>query len=138
MSHIPAARLRRTEALGLRRLGVLHLLAFFVATAITPHRHLNSLDDLISGGPSDSGVFLEESEPHDPTAGAQWSSARIRDDNPCLACFQHDFDSVTEVIEFFTLDPAFSLLSVAWESHVPSIPAGHARDTRSRSPPAAA
>ncbi|SRR6266536_3488919 len=121
-----------------RRLGALHLLAFFVAISVAPHRHSNSLEDLVSGGRSDSGVFWEASEPRDSTAGAQWCSARFTDDDPCLACFQHDFDSATEVIEIFTLDPAFSQVTVAWESHVPSIPAGHARDTRSRSPPAAA
>jgi hypothetical protein len=129
-----AVRFHRMDTL--RRLCALHLLAFFVAASVVPHRHSNSLEDLLSDGRSDSGVFLEASEPHDSTAGAQWSGARFRDDDPCLACFQHDFDSATEIIEIFTLDPKFSYLWLSWPLHVLTILATPVRDLCSRSPPA--
>jgi hypothetical protein len=93
-----------TLASGLSRFAAFHLLAFFAAASIAPHRHWNSFEDLVSGGRSDSGVFLEGCEPRGPEAEAQWSSATLRDDDPCLACFSHDFASATEIIEFFALE----------------------------------
>jgi len=135
VSLVPVTLFGFLEARGLRRLAALHLLAFFLAVALAPHRHANSLEDLIGDGPSDSGVFMEGSRSQDPTATAQWGSARFHDDDPCLACFHHDFDSATEVIAFFALAPTFDSLSPAPAPEDLAIPDTAARPSRSRAPP---
>jgi hypothetical protein len=67
-----------------------YLLGFFFAVSLSPHTHLNDLDDLILGGPSDSGIFLQSVAP--PGKGpAEISRACLVDDIPCLACFYNDF-----------------------------------------------
>jgi len=126
---------RRLAALGLRRFAALYLLLFFGAVAIAPHQHANSIEDLIFDGPSDSGIFLEESGSQSPAADRRWSSARWRDDDPCLACFHHDFDSATEGVEVFTLAPGLGAPPQMWvpdHSTIPSIPL---RSSPSRAPP---
>jgi hypothetical protein len=121
---------------GLLRPAALHLLAFFLAVAIAPHRHANSFEDLISDGPSDSGVFLEGSPLEDPTGAPHWDSARVRDDDPCLACFHHDFDSTTEVIEFLALVPTLTPMPATQAPCALAIPDTPGRPGRSRAPPA--
>ena len=129
---------RFLRALELRRLAALYLLLFFGAVAMAPHQHANSIEDLISDGPSDSGVFLEASGSQDPAANPQWSGVHWLDDDPCLACFHHDFDSVTEVVTIFALASRFGALpltSVRDYFAFPSIPL---RSSPSRAPPAIA
>jgi hypothetical protein len=100
---------RRPSARGLgsgARRGVsLYLLGFLLAVAVAPHRHINSLEDLLSDGPSDSGIFIE-ARPVDPTAATQVQSARLVDDDPCLACFHHDYDASAQ--QLFVLSRTFT------------------------------
>jgi hypothetical protein len=81
---------RRGLGSGARRGASVYLLGFLLAVAAAPHRHHKSLEDLHSDGPSDTGIFIEAA-PFDPAAGTQVQSARLVDDDPCLACFHHDF-----------------------------------------------
>ena len=67
----------------------LFLLGFFFAVALSPHTHLNDLEDLLLGGPSDSGVFLQSAP--SGQGRAEIDDARLVDDIPCLACFHDDF-----------------------------------------------
>ena len=48
----PMVLFGRLAALGLRRLVALYLLLFFGAVVLAPHQHANSIEDLISDGPS--------------------------------------------------------------------------------------
>jgi hypothetical protein len=123
-------------AVGLRRLAAIYLLAFLAAVATTPHRHLNSMEDLFSDEASDSGLFLERSRSPDPTGAPEWSSTRFRDDDPCLACFHHDFNSAAEAIAFLVLAPKFSPISLAPPLHAAPVPIAQTRSSRSRAPPA--
>lgn len=75
-----------------RRGASLYLLGFLLSVAVAPHRHLNSLEDLLSDGPSDSGVFVA-SPIGAPESGGCLSSSRLIDDDPCLACFHHDYSA---------------------------------------------
>jgi hypothetical protein len=136
MSDTSVTLFRRMETLGLRRLAALYLLAFLAAVTTTPHRHLNSIEDLLSDGPSDSGDFSGESASPYPTVAPQWSRSRLADDDPCLACFHHDFHSTTETIAFFVLSPRFSPVSIIPPGHDPEAPPADARPSRSRAPPA--
>src|SRR5215813_13282837 len=89
----PDSRLFRKgvgRALSLRRLGALYGLAFLLSAAGAPHRHLNSLEDLLSDGPSDSGFFFEGSA-SGPDGRPRVGAARLVDDGPCLACFHNDY-----------------------------------------------
>jgi len=63
---------------------------FLLAVAFAPHRHFNSLEDLLSDGPSDSGIFVM-SPVGAPEGSPSLSSSRLIDDDPCLACFHHDY-----------------------------------------------
>jgi hypothetical protein len=128
------ALFRRLDDAGLRRVAALHLLAFLSAVAIAPHRHVNSLEDLLADGPSDSGIVLEGSGPLDPTAGPQWSSARFTDDDPCLACFNHDWATVA--IAFLLIAPSFSPTTLEQTLPAPAIPVPPAGAGRPRAPPA--
>jgi len=125
--------LRRLDDLGLRRFGALYLLLFLAAVAIAPHRHVNAIEDLLSDGPSDSGIVLEGSWPQDPAAGPQWSSARLVDDDPCLACFHNDW--ATEPIAVLVLVPVFRPTTLAETFLQPAIPAPPPGPGRSRAPP---
>jgi hypothetical protein len=78
-----------------RRFFALYGLIFFLAVAAAPHHHLNSIEDLLSDGPSDSGVFIEASGPGHPISGLGVHACRLVDDEPCLACFNHDFVAAT-------------------------------------------
>ena len=123
---------------GIRQLAGFYLLAFFLAVSIAPHRHANSFEDLITDGPSDSGVFAEGSPFDDPTAAPHWGSARVRNDDPCLACFHHDFDSATEVIALLALSPTFASMPATPAPFELGCPDTPERPDRSRAPPALA
>jgi hypothetical protein len=128
--------LGRIGDIGLRRFAAVYVLAFLAAVTLAPHRHLNSFEDLVSDGPSDSGIVLEASRPQDPMAGPRWSSARFTDDDPCLACFHNDW--ATEAIAFLVLAPRFSPTTLTRTLHDPLIPAPRAGARHSRAPPALA
>lgn len=127
---------RRLDGLGLRRFGALYLLLFLAAVAIAPHRHVNAIEDLLSDGPSDSGLVLEGSWPQDPAAGPQWSSARFTDDDPCLACFHNDW--ATEPIALLVLAPTFRPTTLGRTLLLAAFPAPPPGPGRSRAPPASA
>lgn len=74
-----------------RRIVASYGLVFLLAAAAAPHHHLNSIEDLVSDGPSDSGVLVEGSGPGHPVGGLEMGAGRLVDDEPCLACFLHDF-----------------------------------------------
>lgn len=74
-----------------RRVGVLYLLAFFAASLVAPHHHLNPIADLITDGQSDSGIVLLTQGGRPNVPGSGWSAAAFVDDDPCIACFWHDF-----------------------------------------------
>jgi hypothetical protein len=120
---------------GPRRFAALYLLFFLGAAAISPHQHLNSFEDLVSDGPSDSGVVLGTGGPQNST-GLQWSAARLLDDGPCLACFSHDFDSATEFIAVFALTVRFSSLSLNRTPRERAVPPRSRPPLGSRAPPA--
>ena len=67
----------------------LYLIGFFFAVALSPHTHLNGLDDLILEGPSNSGVLLQSAPLRQ--GPLEVDNARFVDDIPCLACFHNDF-----------------------------------------------
>jgi hypothetical protein len=123
------------RVVGLRRVAAGYLLAFFAAVATAPHRHLNSMEDLLSDEASDSGFFLEKSHSKDPSGTPEWSDCRFRDDDSCLACFHHDFNSATEAIAFLVLVPRFTLISLTLSVHGTATPAGRAHSVRARAPP---
>lgn len=66
------------------------VLLYCAATLLSPHRHLNSITDLITDDQSDSGVVVWARASIAPLGGPLWSEAAILDDDPCLACFWHD------------------------------------------------
>jgi hypothetical protein len=134
MSSASGPRCRRLDGLGLRRFAARYLLVFLAAVAITPHQHVNAIEDLLFDGPSDSGIVLEGSGPMDPMAGAQWSSARFTDDDPCLACFHNDW--ATEPIAFAILAPSFRSTTLTQRIHDAAIPSPPVCPRRSRAPPA--
>jgi len=74
-----------------RRIASLYGVLLLLAAAIAPHRHHNDLEDLFSDGPSNSGVLVELFNIPDETDGTSARAARFVVDDPCLACFQHDF-----------------------------------------------
>lgn len=90
-----------------RRSVSLYLLGFLLTVAIAPHRHLNSFEDLLSEGPSDSGIFIE-SAPPDRTGGTRVQRARLVDDDPCMACFHSDY--VASAQRLFVLNRTFTPL----------------------------
>ena len=127
---------RRLDGLGLRRVAALYLLLFLAAVAIAPHQHVNAMEDLLSDGPSDSGIVLEGGWLQDPASGPQWSSARFTDDDPCLACFHNDW--AIEPIGLLVLAPTFHPTTLAPPLHPAAVPAPPPGPGRSRAPPASA
>lgn len=90
-----------------RRATSLYVLGFLLAVAAAPHRHLNSLEDLVSSGPSDSGIFVKTLSA-DPAGETRIQGACVVDDDPCLACFHHDYAAA--VAASFVLDGTFTPL----------------------------
>jgi hypothetical protein len=130
---VSSGAFRRIDEAGLRRFAALYLLAFLGAVAVAPHRHLNSLEDLLCDGRSDSGFYLESSGPQDPADGLQLRTGRFIDDDACLACFHHD--SVTELIGFLEIDPRIGLLDRVSAPTWPSAPPAPVISRSSRAPP---
>ena len=94
-------RLRSDTREGWRRkIAALYGVAFFLAVAVAPHHHFNSLEDLLFDGPSDSGIFLA-SPVGAPESEPCLSSSRLIDDDPCLACFQNDYVASASPIHDF-------------------------------------
>src|SRR5713101_3856980 len=111
-----------------RRGAALYGVIFLLAVAFAPHRHFNSLEDLLSDGPSDSGIFVM-SPVGAPEGSPSLSSSRLIDDDPCLACFHHDYAASARRLfvlrqTFTPLKeiPALSTLSVAELSFSPLAP----------------
>ena len=121
----------------LRRLTALNGLAFFLAVAVAPHFHLNSLEDLISDDPSDSGIFIELTSPASPEPGPAFRAARLVDDVPCLACFFDDFLSDTEPVSVYFLAPVLEPLATVDAYRPTAEPAAPPSPNQSRSPPTA-
>jgi len=119
---------------------------FLLAVASAPHRHLNSLEDLLSDGPSDSGIFVA-SPVGAPASVPCLSSCNLIDDDPCLACFHNDYAAAASTI--FHLSPSFHCLAgisfffPAATSYAllispvpkPAIPGPPSEPSSSRSPP---
>src|SRR5262249_59862670 len=121
----------------LRVLAALHGLVFFFAVAIAPHSHLNSLEDLFTDGPSDSGIFLEPTSAA-PEPGVWFRAARLVDADPCLACFHNDFKAAVEPVSSFLIAPTFVPVAQSTPSSSPAEPAPPAARRQSRAPPLAA
>jgi hypothetical protein len=79
----------------LRRSAALCLLVFVGATLVVSHSHKNPIADLITDGPSDSGIFVLAS--HLSAGALSYSSGRLVVDDPCLACFWHDVTATAAV-----------------------------------------
>jgi hypothetical protein len=75
----------------LRELGALYSLAFLLAASAAPHDHLNAFEDLVRGGPSDSGVFVEALGSDVGGGDTRIGGTHWIDDHSCLACFHDDF-----------------------------------------------
>jgi len=121
----------------LRALAALHGLAFFLAVAVAPHSHLNAFEDLLSDGPSDSGVFIEVA-PMAAEPGLWFRAARLVDDDPSLACFHDDFKAATEPVSSILIAPVFAPLLQAIATRSPIEPAPPSARRQSRAPPPAA
>ena len=115
-----------------RRAASLYLLGFLLAVAGAPHRHLNSLEDLLSDGPSDSGTFVAS-----PVGaggdGPSLSSSCAIDDDPCLACFHNDYAASPAAAILLAED--FVALSSIAALPGPAIPEPLSESPASRSPP---
>jgi len=120
---------------GLRRLAALHGLAFFLAVAVVPHSHLNSLEDLFSDGPSDSGIFIEPRSPAAQEPGPSFRTARLVDDDPCPACFFDDFLSDTEPVSVYLFAPDLEPLAQITASIQTAEPSAPSSPDQSRTPP---
>jgi hypothetical protein len=122
----------------LRALAALHGLAFFVAVVVAPHSHWNSFEDLLSDGPSDSGIFIEVASPANLEPGLQFRAARLVDDDPCPACFHDDFKAATEPVSSILIASVVAPLPKAIVTDSPIEPAPPSARRQSRAPPPAA
>jgi hypothetical protein len=117
-----------------RWIGAAYVVIFLAATSAAPHRHLNGIEDLLSDGPSDSGLLLVGSVFQ--SAGAPVIEAvQIFDDDSCLACFPHDFVAAAS----WVFELSSPLTSLARIEAAPGSKAAQPGDRlqASRSPPAA-
>lgn len=115
------------------RIAALYGLFFFLAVAAAPHHHLNSFEDLVTDGPSDSGVFVPQptTDP-DPCIAA----ANVVDDDPCLACFQNDY--VTAASFAFVVARESRSFPLVPPPADPAAPQSVSDSPASRSPPRSA
>jgi len=128
-----------------RRGAALYGVIFLLAVALAPHRHSNSLEDLLSDGPSDSGIFVAS-----PVGAAEGvpslSSSRLIDDDPCLACFHHDYaasagssfhfpEASCCLLQASFVSPERSSFPLGSSVAQESIPAPPSEPSASRSPP---
>ncbi len=115
------------------RIAALYGLFFFLAVAAAPHHHLNSFEDLVTDGPSDSGIFVPR-----PTTDPDpcFAAGNVVDDDPCLACFQNDYVAAAS---FAFVVARESLSSPLVPSPVdPAVPQLVSDSPASRSPPRSA
>ena len=99
--HAAIAGSRRT-----RRFLSACLLVVLAGAAAAPHRHKNDVADLVTDGPSDSGILLDAA----PIGRRDFpvaESLRWIDDDPCPACFPSDFvaTAAARPTSFATLPP---------------------------------
>ena len=115
-----------------RRSTSFSLLAFLLAVAVAPHRHLNSLADILSEGRSDSGMFVQGGSSN---AGGEARIVRafLVDDDPCLACFHHDYAATASTP--FVIDRTLTPRREVQASPGPSVPEPTSESPASRSPP---
>jgi hypothetical protein len=106
--------------------------AFLLAVALAPHSHVNSFEDLLSDGPSDSGIFVA-SPVGVPESVPCLSSLRLIDDDPCLACFHNDYFASPAAIA--VPSTGFVSLSQVSTPPDPAIPGPLSESPASRSPP---
>jgi hypothetical protein len=116
-----------------RRIAAIYAVGFFLGVAAAPHRHLNSVADLILDGPSDSGVFIDLA-PASSSRAPLLESLRLVDDDPCLACFHNDFVGASVSTVVFSCPSACAAL--IGPTVGPTIPEPNTRPSASRSPPA--
>ena len=117
-----------------RWIGAAYAVIFVAATSAAPHHHLNGIEDLLSDGPSDSGLVFVGSAFQ--SAGSPVIEAvQILDDDACLACFPHDFVAAATCV-FVLCSPSTSLARIE-EARGAEAPQPAERPTASRSPPAA-
>jgi hypothetical protein len=126
---LPPARSRRGRA-GLLRLPGAYLLGFLLAAAASPHRHADGVADLVSGGPSDSGSWVELARRDAETAAGV---PRAVDDDPCIACFANDYVFAPAVAAAILYAPVGECGTFA--SDHPGSRFAPLRETASRSPP---
>jgi len=117
-----------------RWIGAAYAVIFLGATTASPHRHLNGIEDLLSDDPSDSGSIVAGIVPGD-AAGPLIAPLRVLDDDPCLACFPHDFVAAPSCV-FVLHAPSRPLGRIEPLSRA-SAPQPGDRPPASRSPPAA-
>ena len=115
-----------------RWIGAAYAVIFVAATSAVPHHHLNGIEDLLSDGPSDSGVVLVGSV-FQGAAGSVIGPVRILDDDPCFACFPHDFIASMSCV--FLLSSPSTYLARIEAAPDPEAPQPGDRLQTSRSPP---
>jgi len=86
-----------------RRSSALALLLLLSGSIFAAHRHLNPVGDLVSDGPSDSGIFLRALVAPHPGSGLDLSAFVLVDDDPCLACFWQDARTLAAFTLVFTV-----------------------------------
>ena len=123
---------RRLGFSSLRGACAIYVLAFFAAVAFSTHRHTNDIEDLLTDGPSNSGVFFASNSPIDPGA-EEWASATLVGDEPCLACFHNDF--ATEGISFLDFSPIFQPNLIGSPGQALGLLSAPSRSASSRGPP---
>ena len=125
-------RLTRGLRSRVRRSTSFYLLAFLLAVAVAPHRHLNSLADILSEGRSDSGMFVQGGSSN---AGgeARIDRAFLVDDDPCLACFHHDYAATPSTP--FVVDRTLTQRHEVSASARQRVPDPTSESPASRSPP---
>jgi hypothetical protein len=114
-----------------RRIPALYLLALFAAATAAPHHHLNSIADLVSDGPSNSGTIAMIVSP--ASHGVGFYPVDLVEDESCLACFHSDFAASPALA--ITLNPSLRPLAERPVAPTLSTLAPVPSDTPSRAPP---
>ena len=115
------------------RIAAFYGLFFFLSVAAASHHHLNSFEDLVTDGPSDSGVFMPQPiTAPDPC----FAAANVVDDDPCLACFQNDY--VTAASFAFVVARESRSFPFVPPPIEPTVPQSVSDSPASRSPPRSA
>jgi hypothetical protein len=117
-----------------RWIGAAYAVMILAATSGAPHHHLNGIEDLLTDGPSDSGLILAGSVFQD-AGGPVIEPVRILDDDPCPACFPHDFVAAASCV-FVLSNPSTPRARIEAAPRYAAPQPGD-RFQASRSPPAA-